>query len=375
MNILIIEYRDITHPEAGGAEVILHTIFSRLAQRGHQIDYLCSRYKGAPSEDSIDGIRIIRRGGQATFNYAAPLVYVRELRRKGYDIVVEGIDKIPFFIPLFEKKVPVLCVIPHLFGTTVFREALFPLAVYVCLFERPIPQVYARCRFSVLSESTKSDLVRRGIPSENISVIHSGLDHTFYCPPDRPLSNRFPTLLYLGRIKKYKGIDLVIRAVKRLSGELLDLQFWVVGSGDYLEPLKQFTRSLGLEDHVRFLGYKAGEEKIRILQKADIVLYTSPKEGWGLSVIEANACGTPVIASNSPGLRESVLDGETGFVVEHGNIEELSEKIRILLTDAKLRDDFSRNAVRWAKTFDWETSTNRTLALIEGIVLPPGEGT
>lgn len=364
MKILVIEYRDITHPEAGGAEVILLEVFKRIVAAGHQVDYLCNGHGKALPEEFIEGIRILRRGRQPYFNMLAPWVYRSELRKNGYDVIVEGIDKLPFFMPLFERRIPVVCVVPHLFGTTVFREASLPVGAYVYTYERFIPLVYRRCLFSVLSQGTRDDLKARGIPEGRIQVIYSGLSQDQYDAPPQKVFADHPILVYLGRIKRYKGIELGIEAVRILRDKYPSIEYQVVGSGDFLDELKRLACRAGVERNVSFLGHKRGREKTEILQRANVLLYTSPKEGWGLSVVEANLCGTPVVASNAPGLRESVVDGKTGFLVAHGDVPALADRIDRLLSDAALYERMRAAALEWGKGFTWERATQETLDLI-----------
>jgi glycosyltransferase involved in cell wall biosynthesis len=365
MKILLIEYRDITHPEAGGAEVILQEIFRRIVAAGHSVDYLCNQHGRAPREEVLDGIRVLRRGRQPYFNFLVPWVYRRELRRKSYDVIVEGIDKLPFYMPWFERRLPVVCIVPHLFGTTVFREATPLVGAYVYAYERLIPQVYRRCHFSVLSQSTRDDLVGRGLPREQLHVIYSGLTQTAYHAPEVKPAGDHPVIIYLGRIKRYKGIELGIHAVELLRANYPNIEYQIIGTGDFVEPLKDLVRKKGLEANVKFLGLKRGQEKTELLQRAKALIYTSPKEGWGLSVVEANACGTPVVASDAPGLRESVKHGETGFLVPHGDVAALAQRLDQLLSDPALYALLRNNGIGWARTFTWERAAAETLALLE----------
>ncbi len=364
MKILLIEFRDMTHPEAGGAEVVLLETFKRIVAAGHSVDYLCCRYPGSKSEEYREGIRILRRGIQPCFNHAAPLAYHRELRGNGYDVIIEGIDKLPFFMPLHERKVPVLCIVPHLFGTAVFHEASFPVGAYVYAHEWFIPFVYRNCLFSVLSQGTRDDLRGRGIPGDHIRVIHSGLSQEHYSAPEKKPFADHPLLVYLGRVKKYKGIEIGIRAVERLRGKYPGIECRIVGTGDHLPQLRRFVSRLGLEKNVTFPGFIPEQEKVELLQRAHLLLYTSPKEGWGLSVIEANVCGTPALASDSPGLRESVVDGKTGFLVPHGDVQALAGRMDALLSDPCLYARMRAAAVEWGRGFTWERMTQETLALI-----------
>jgi len=368
VKILLIEYRDMKHPEAGGAEIVLFEVFRRIVALGHQVDYLCNGFDGGAREESQEGIRIIRRGRQAYFNYLVPWIYRRELRANRYDLIIEGLDKIPFYMPLFERQVPVMAIVPHLFGKAVFHEAALLPATYVYLLERGVPRLYPRSLFSLLCQSTKDELVSRGLNPDHGRVIHPGFTHSDYSAPAVKPPRVRPTILYVGRIKKYKGVQLGIQAVAALRQKYPDVLLQIVGGGDYVETLRSLTRRLGLEAHVEFTGRIPHDRKVRLLQEADVLIYPSPKEGWGLSVLEANACGTVVVASNSPGLREAVLDGETGFLVPHGDAAALAERIDLLFRDSALTARLRARAIEWAATFTWEKASRETLALMEEAV-------
>jgi glycosyltransferase involved in cell wall biosynthesis len=225
--------------------------------------------------------------------------------------------------------------------------------------------------FSVLSETTRDDLVARGLPPERIRVIHSGMDHVLYQRSIIPVRNRPKRLIYLGRLKKYKCIEHPILALPAILERVPDAEYWVVGEGDYRDELVRIAKRQGVEDHVRFPGFMGGKDKVRLLQESRLLTYTSPKEGWGLSVIEAGACATPVVASDSPGLRESVVHEKTGFLVRHGDIHDLGEKIVTLLTDDALAQSMAEEGIRWASTFSWERSAEKTLALIDEMLGRP----
>jgi glycosyltransferase involved in cell wall biosynthesis len=361
----VVSYRDIRHPEFGGAEVIIYEIFRRLADAGHRVSFITGHWRGAPRTDEIEGMRIFRGGNQYNFNFLAPRMLKEIMADEAVDLVAEDINKIPFFTPLFQRRAPVLGIVPHLFGTTVFQQAPFPLALYVYFYERFIPLVYRRCCFSVLSNTTLEDLAGRGIPRERLHLIRAGIDHDYYRLPERNGKVPGPVILYLGRLKKYKRIDLVIDALPAILGRVPQAEYWIVGDGDYAAELAALARRRGVAAHVRLLGFQSGEEKLATLGKARVLAYTSPKEGWGLSVIEGNALGIPSVASDSPGLRESVRDGETGFLVPHGDVPALAEKITCLLQDDELWWSMGRSGVEWAAEFNWDRMAAETLALAE----------
>ncbi len=367
-HFVIVSYRDIRHPEFGGAEVIIYEIWRRYAAFGHRVSFITGHWPGAPETETIEGMEIHRLGNQYNFNFLAPGKLKELLGKTTVDLVVEDINKIPFFTPLWQKRAPVLGVVPHLFGSTVFQQASLPVALYVYLYEQFIPSVYKNNKFSVLSNTTLEDLVGRGISRDRLHLIRGGLDHGYHRPFDRGGQVPKPIIMYLGRVKKYKRIDLVIEAMPQILRTCPGAQYWIVGDGDYIEPLQSLVKRMRLTDCVKFLGYKAGAEKYELLKQTRVLAYTSPKEGWGLSVIEGNALGIPCVASRSPGLRESVRDQETGYLVPHGDVEVLAEKMTILLTDDGLWTRMGESGKTWAAEFNWDRAANETMALCEEII-------
>jgi len=364
LNVLVFNWRDIRHPEAGGAEVHIHEIMRALVNRGHTVTQLSSGFPGSDKDLTIDGIRVVRRGKWYNANLVLPLAYLREFRREKFDVVVEDINKIPFYTPGFVRS-PVLAVVPHLFGTTVFQEASFPFAMYVYSYETLIPVVYRNVSFMAISESTKQDLAKRGINPARISVVECGLDHRLYRQLPVPRDDKL--IVYVGRLRKYKRVDLLLLAMKRVSERVPEARLVVVGDGPHRSNLETLARSLGLVDAVQFLGHVTEDEKVGLLSRAAVTANPSPKEGWGLTVVEANACGVPVVASRSPGLVDSIKDGETGLLVEHGNVEQLASRLVDILVDRGLRERLSRKALEWATRFSWETCGRLSAELVEQV--------
>lgn len=365
MRILHVNHRDLAHPAAGGLEEIIHKISARWIKQGHEVTLLCSEFDGCRKEEtSPEGMRILRRGNEWWFNYTAPWFVNRRLAG-GHDIVLEHISKVPCNLPRKVRSIPVAVHVPHLFGSTVFREAPLPIAAYVWLMERPLRWEYRRCLFWALSDSTADDLAGRGISRERISVVYGGVDfdyfHAYATKPRTP----DPSILYLGRLKKYKGIDLLIQMVASLRGEFANLKLFVAGKGDYEPALRALASRLNVEKNVEFVGFVDYPGKRELLAKSWVLAYPSPKEGWGLSVIEAGSCGTPTIASNSPGLRESVRDGETGFLVPHGDIHAMASKFRLLFRDDSIRKRLGQNAIAWARKFSWDATAEGSLRFLE----------
>jgi glycosyltransferase involved in cell wall biosynthesis len=364
VRILVLNWQDRDNPQAGGAELHLHQIFGRLAARGHTIALLCSGWKGSAPRAQLDGIQIHRTGSRHTYPFHAYGYYRRHLEHEGYDVVIEDLNKAPLYTPLWKTN-NLVALVHHLFGATAFRETPAPLAAALWLAERPIGTLYRNLPFEAVSESTADDLVLRGVPRDRIRVIYNGVD-THQLTPDYSQRSVEPLFVYVGRLKRYKGIGILIRAFAALADQRAT--FEIAGSGDYRPALEKLARELGVESRVRFLGFIPEDAKVTLLRRAWAVMLASPKEGWGISNMEAAACGTPVIASNSPGIRESVIDGETGFLVAHGDISAMADAMRRLIDSPSIVRPMGEAGRRFAERFSWDRAANDTISHLDEVV-------
>lgn len=364
MKILIINWQDIKNPLAGGAEVHLHEVFSRIARMGHDVTLMCSSFPGSAPEETINGIHVLRRGGRYLFNFRFVFEYLVRLRKMEFDIVVDDMNKIPFFTPLYVRT-PIYGVTHHLFGKSIFLETNVLLASYVYWMERLAVALYKRKHipFIVGSPSTVRELLQAGFDPQSVTLINYGVDHSTH---NLHNASKSPTPLvgYFGRLKKYKCVDHLLHALPVVLKSIPDLRVVIIGEGDDRPRLEGLTQALNLHHAVEFTGFVSEERKIQLLQQMWCKITTSSKEGWGLTVIEANACGTPVIASNVEGLRDAVRDGETGLLYEFGNVNDLATKMIRLLTDHSLRNALTQRAIEWSKKFDWEKAATETIHLL-----------
>jgi glycosyltransferase involved in cell wall biosynthesis len=356
VRLLLVNWQCRENPLAGGAEIHLHEIFGRLAARGHEITLLCGGWDGAEPRATLDGIEVVRIGTRYTFPFLARAAFRRALAGRVFDLLVEDVNKIPLGTPRWGGP-PVVALVPHLFGSTAFQELPAPLAAAVWLAERPLGRVYRRAPFQAISESTAEDLAARGIPRDAVEVIYPGIDTVGYTPREEDRAPE-PVFAYLGRLKRYKGVHHVVRAFAALGHPTATLE--IAGAGDYRPALERLAASLDLAERVRFLGRISEAEKLRLLRRAWALLFASPKEGWGITNLEAAASGTPVVASNSPGIRESVRDGETGYLVPHGDIGAMAEAMGRLAADRSLVGRLGTRARCFAETFTWERAADET---------------
>ncbi len=349
LNLLVINWQDPEHPLAGGAEVHLQEVFGRLVQTfGYRVTLLACSFPHAAPETQIRGIRVLRRGPRNLFNYVVPWVYLRELAHEPFDFVVEDLNKLPFYTRFYARQ-PVVALLHHFFGKTIYQETSFLPATYVYWAERSVGKLYRGVPFVAVSQSSRDDLVRMGIPAQDIRVIYNGT------PSDmQPGPARFPdpTVIYLGRLKRYKRGDRVLKAFAQVRQQLPQARLLVVGDGDARPLLESLAQRLGIAEAVTFTGFAAADTKRELLQRAWVFVTTSPKEGWGIVSMEAQACGTPAVVWNAPGLRETVRHGETGFIVE--SVEETAQRLLEILRNPALRDRLGQAATRWAHSFSWD---------------------
>ncbi len=351
--LLAINFRDPAHPEAGGAELHLEQILLEAVRRGIQVTWLASGFPGGPPEDTHRGMRVVRRGNWWNFNLVVRGVLRREFSSPAPDAIVEDINKAPCFTPWWTPA-PVSVIVPHLFGSTAFREANAQIALYVILLESLIPFAYRRSRFLAISESTRDDLVRRGVSASQIAVVHCGMDHQAHRVDPAVSKNGQPTILYIGRLRRYKGVDWVMRSLPRVMEQVPEVRLVVLGDGPFGSELRKSAIRRGVASRVEFRGLVRIGEKVRALQEAWVLVQPSPKEGWGLTVIEAGACGTAVVAADSPGLRDSVRRDQTGLLVSFGDDAGLADALVRVLLDPALRERLAAAGRGWASEHTWD---------------------
>ena len=356
MRLLVVNWQCRENPLAGGAEIHLHEIFGRLAARGHAVTLLCGGWPGCAPTARLDGIEVMRVGTRHTFPFLVRAYFGKQLAGAAFDLLIEDINKVPLFTTRWGGP-PVVALVPHLFGGTAFQELSAPLAAAVWLAERPLGRFYADTPFEAISMSTASDLAERGIPRAAVEVIYPGIDTVAYTPLAGTRAPE-PVFVYLGRLKKYKGVHHVVRAFAAMNHPTATLE--IAGAGDYRPVLEGLADSLDLGPRVKFLGRIDEDEKLALLRRAWALVFASPKEGWGITNLEAAACGTPVVASNSPGIRESVRDGETGFLVAHGDAHVMAAAMGRLAAEPSLVHRMGLQARRFAETFTWERAAEET---------------
>jgi len=357
-HIVVLNERDPRHPQAGGVEVHLAEIFGRLAAAGDRVTLLASSFPGAAAEETVDRIRVVRLGNRYTYYARVPVAYRRLRRAERVDVVVEDLNKFPFFARLWVRE-PLVVVVHHLFGRTAFRQVAVPVAAATVAAERLVPLLYRRLPVIAVSPSTRDELVAGGLAPGDVHVVPNGVDGARYRPGDAARAPR-PTVLALGRVEPYKRLEVLVEAVGALPG----VHLVVAGTGTGMEALRAHVAAHAAGERIALLGAVGEEEKVRLLQTAHVVASASEKEGWGLTVLEGAACGTPAVVRDAPGLRDAVRDGETGLLVR-GDAPTFTAALRRVLEDEALRARLGAAALARAADFRWDAIAREVSVILD----------
>lgn len=349
LKVLFFNWRDIRHSEAGGAEVYLSELTRRLVKQKMAITVFTANDGHCLAEETINKVRVVRRGGQITVYLWAMIYYLFKFRGQ-FDLIVDIENGIPFFTPLYCSK-PIVLIVHHV-HQEVFYKSLLPPFSWLALFleGRLMPLIYRQARVVTISDSTARDLDLIGLKPEQ--MIYCGVDSRRFRP--RPKAS-FPQILYLGRLKEYKGIGTLLIAFKKLTSDFPQAKLLIAGVGDFRSNLENQAKKLELKSAVQFLGYVSEKRKVRLLAESWVTVFPSYKEGWGIVCLESNACGTPVIASSVEGLKEAILPGENGFLFPYGNIDELYCQLKALILDEPGRRQLAVSARAFSLKYSWDT--------------------
>jgi len=361
MRILIFNWRDTKHVYAGGAEVYVHELAQRWVQNGNKVTIFCGNDNSSPTYEHLNGVEVYRRGGTYTVYFFAIAYYLTKFRGK-YDVIIDCENGIPFFMPLFAREQVILLI--HHVHQDIFRKFLrFPLNYVAEVLEgKVMPFIYQNKTVVTVSQSSQKNIFDLGFTrAENIEIIPNGVSDGLYV--NYPKTD-YPSFVYLGRLKEYKNIHVAIEAFSKVLRVHRNAKLSVVGTGEEYLKLVKLVNDLKIAHAVIFHGRVTEKEKAVLLSQSWAALQPSQMEGWGITVIEANAAGTPVIASNVHGLKDSVIDGQTGVLVPVGDVARFAIAMRKVVEDDMLRMNLTKEAILWAKNFNWDKSADAFYDLI-----------
>jgi glycosyltransferase involved in cell wall biosynthesis len=367
MRIVVLNWKSWEDSEAGGSELNAFYLCKYLISKGHDITYFCRKTREQKEKNlnkidlildkDAEKINTIRKGNRITTYLWFMLYYLISLRKK-IDFIIDVHNGISWFTPMYSRKSKLL-IVHHVVDKLWFKQKDPPFPFYIqgyIMEQWLMPFFYRKTKVLAVSPSTKEDLIKMGFKEKNIFVAYNGIADNLKSGE----KSKEPLLIYLGRIEKYKNIEKFIDLCIDLK-----IQGEIIGQGRYLDELKKYASEKDAHKYISFRGFVSENEKIKAYQKAWAFVMPSNKEGWGITSIEANRCGTPVIAFNVEGLRDSIKNGESGFLVN--SYDEMKKKTEELINNEKLRKKLEKNSVKWSKRFTWNAYGERVLKEIDKI--------
>lgn len=357
MKILVISWRDIKSPFAGGAEVYTYEICKRLAAKGHDITLLAPRFKNSERFEILDGIKIIRYAGKYSLYFKAGNYFRKYLSNEKFDIVIDQINTIPFFTFSFADKTKIVTIIYQLAGEFWFQEVRFPFNLFgYYFFEKACLKRYSKFPSITISNSTRHDLEKLNF--KNINIVPIGINAPIVLDKQSLIKKETIKLAYLGRLAKTKKIFDILTAFEIINEQYPDTELSIMGNGYLKERLLKYSKTLKCYSKIIFHGFLNEDEKFKILKESKILLVSGIREGWGIVVTEANSVGVPAVGYNIPGLRDSIIDGKTGILCEP-NPKSMAEEVIRLISDRNLLDILSNNALENSYNFSWDKSADK----------------
>ncbi|QFZ20192.1 glycosyltransferase family 4 protein [Saccharothrix syringae] len=365
-SVLVLNWRDVRHPRAGGAELYAHQVARRWAAAGVRVTWLTSRPPGTPAREVVDGVQVLRRGG--TFSVYAAVAAALLRHGRLFDAVLDCQNGIPFFAPAFAPRTtPVVQVVHHVHQEQFDAHFSRPVAVLGRFLEGPASRrVYGDRALAVVSPSTRRDVrTRLGLRGPAFIVPNGNeppVDRSGPRDPD-------PTVVVVGRLVAHKRLDRLLRALPDVLPAVPGLRVSVVGDGPERRRLELLAGELGLRRAVRFHGRLPDAERDELVRRAWLTTSTSQGEGWGCTVLEANRFGVPCLAVAAAGIDDSVRHDGTGWLVPD------PAALAPALVDAltRLADDavaarLSDRCRAWASAFTWD----RSAELLAGVLAAEG---
>lgn len=349
-------WRDLAHPQAGGSEILVDRLLTGLQGRGHEVALVC----GGPIGDHPYPVH--EAGGTYSQYLMAPLTCSTRFRK--YDVLIDVENGLPYFSPLWRRR-PSICLVHHIHSDQWKARFPFPLATVARATERTLmPLIYRKRLFVAVSPSTADAIEAIGVDRGHIRVVENGVDQSDEPIPPKSIA---PLFVALSRLVPHKRVDLLLEAWRIVQPETGG-RFVIIGDGPQLTNLRR--QATGLPE-VELLGHINEDDKRRYLAEAWFLVHGSHHEGWGLAILEAGAVGTPTLAVDAPGVRDAVIDGETGVLVKGPDSllhSALAASWIGLAERSELRDTLGRKARKRAGEFGWERMVDSWLAVTSEVV-------
>jgi glycosyltransferase involved in cell wall biosynthesis len=358
----VLAWRDLDDPDAGGSELHAHEFMRRFAGAGLQVLHRTSAAIGVPETSERSGYSVVRRGSR--FNVFPRAVASEITHRMGeYDAVIEIWNGVPWLSPLWCRK-PSIVFLHHVHGPMWGQILPGPFAAAGRFMEtRLAPPAYRRSRVLTPSEATREELLALGFHRDRVTSVNNGVD-PYFCPGSE--RDAVPTVVAVGRLAPVKRFDQLIEAAVQAHKEVPEMRLIIAGEGPERPRLESLICDHHAQSWITMVGHVTREDLLDLYRRAWLVSSASLAEGWGLTMTEAAACGTPAVATDISGHRCSVVDGVTGQLAD---LDNLGRVMAEMLINHELRGKMGEAALRRAQTLTWDASALGIIKQLHGEVL------
>ena len=357
MKILWLAHRDPLNPKAGGAERTIYEVATRLFNKGHNITLLTGGWQGCKRNEYFQGIRIQRFGKNIGPHIVLPILLIKEK----FDFVVNDLGHaVPWLSSTILNRSNI-AFFRHLHARSLPGQVNPLLGKGISTLEKCYPLIYHNTLFVTESTTSKRDLISLGIERSNIVLNPPGVNSNMFHPMPKTEN---PSLVYFGGMRKYKRPEEAVYLLKSLIDKIRGIKLIIVGSGPEEHNIKKLVNELNLQDFVSFKGRLSDQELCYVVASSWLNVHSSVTEGWGLSILEAAAAGTPTVAYDVPGVKDAIEDGNNGIKVMDGDRELLSEAAYTILSDPQR---WWSSSIDVAKKYSWDKTADIWEKLIQEI--------
>ena len=343
MHILWLTHRDPLHPKAGGVGRSIHELGKQFVKAGHHVTVYSAGWSTCKSRENIDGIEIIREPGNISLHLLTPIMRLHH----HFDIIINDLGHgVPWLSAFFAGKRNV-AYFRHLHARALPGQVNTLLTLAITFLEKIYPFIYRNRLIITESNSSFEDLIRLGIRPSIIRIIPPGIDRELFKPKPKTVT---PTVVYFGGLRKYKRPAECMYAFKELFDRCGDLRMSVVGTGPEEERVKGLASDLGVLQHIDFRGKLPDADLAELVASSWINFHTSKTEGWGYSILESSAAGTPTVAYDVPGVRDVIVDRVNGLKVKDGDRNAFIEAAYGIISKP---DNYWKESHRYANKYSW----------------------
>ena len=358
MRILVLNWRDISHPIAGGAEVYVHEIMKRWVASNCDVTQICAGFKNGKKYGEIDGVKIIRLGNTYSLYIKAAFELLKG--KNDFDVIFESVNTVPFFAPLFTKT-PVVALIYEYVTPLLLAFESPVLAIPSSMFQSLIPPVYKNSTIITISESAKKQLIDFGLNPKKTFIVRPGVNSSLYEDCDVTKKKFAKRVIYLGRLVRYKGLLSMVKEFRKVVDKCPSAEFYIVGRGYLLPEIQKLIGKLKLEKNVVLSGFVSEKDKKSLLFDSAVTVYPVDyfDGGWAIAEGEAMALGDVLVTTVN--LQDMVYESKAGFV---GPVNTFSQSICKLFENEPLWRELSTKTAEWARQFTLDKIASETLEII-----------